>query len=71
MSASILMFDAARKRIESLASSVHEIEIDASRIPVVHEIEITPDATFLERFELSLTRDELAELVQVTLEESK
>jgi hypothetical protein len=71
MSGPVIDFDAARRRIEAMSSEVHCIEIDAARIPVVHEIEITPVATFLERFERSLSHEEILELMQVTLEESK
>ena len=70
MSAAIINFAAARQRIEALASSVHQIEIAAARIPVVHEFEFKPEATLLERLSHSLTRQELAELAHSTLEES-
>jgi uncharacterized protein with WD repeat len=71
----VVDFAEARRRIEVLAAEVVEIEIEAARIPVladdVHELEIKPAATYLEMFDRSLSRDEFAELMSVTLEEVK
>lgn len=63
----VLDFQAARRRIESRAE--HSIEVDARAIPV--EMEFVPRATLIERFARNLTDAELAELIQVTLEECK
>jgi len=65
MNKKVIDFQAARKRLEAQMSDVIEIEIDAAKIPVLP----VQRPTLLEQ--IRATDVDVAELVHVTLEESK